>query len=170
MIDLRSEAVVTLLALAIGFAGGAHVRGKWDDAQAAKRALALEQTQKKEAERVAQVTAAIDRTAAQGAQLESNISQAIAAEVPNHVPKTVTCPAFVDAVRVLNNAAASGVSLPAPAREPDGPPAAAADDPGAVAEHAAEAERITVANLNQCRADARRQRELQEWIEGVSQQ
>jgi outer membrane murein-binding lipoprotein Lpp len=163
--DLRAEGIVLAIAVAVGAIAGSHYTHKYDKAQEDRAELARQQAQARERERTDVVTAQADTHAAKVADENARVNQSIVSEVPNRVPKTVSCPAFVDAVRVLNNAAASGVPVSAPARPADVPAAPVADDPGP---DPAEVERVNVENLGQCRADAARFRELQNWIDGVS--
>lgn len=84
-------------------------------------------------------------------------NQAVYIEVPKYVTKIVHDPECVHAMRVLNDAAASGVPVSDAAAATDD----AADDAQDVAATVAE-------NIGQCRADLERFAGLQEWVRGVS--
>ena len=156
-IPLWFYAVAAAVLLVMGGMEGAHLQGNYDDEVASKLAAKQAQAAAAERARTDVVTAQADTKAAAAAADNEQKNETLLQEVPHVVQKDLSRAGFVDAVRVLNNAGASGL----PVSETAGP----ADDTPA----AAEAVASTVAeNLGQCRADLERFSQLQDWIDGVS--
>lgn len=150
-------AVAAAVLLVIGAAGGAHVQGDVDDARAEKLVAAADKAARIESARIAGIGASTDHTAAAAIVENAQKNQALLQEVPRVVEKNTTRAGFVDAVRLLNNAGASGLPVSEAAGPVDDSPAAAEAVASTIAE-----------NIGQCRADLERFGQLQAWLEQVS--
>jgi uncharacterized membrane protein YqiK len=150
------DLVIAALLFGGGAATGAHLMGKHDDAKASALVAQAARAAMIERARTDAVTAGADKMAATSQVENEHKNAALSQEVPRVITKTITLYRYVDAMRVLNNAAATGMPV--------------SQSAGPVDDSPENAERVAAGitdNLSQCRADLERFGQLQDWIAGV---
>lgn len=140
----------------MGAATGSHFQHVEDVVKADALVAAAVKAEKLERARTDKVNELADQGAARAVLADQQKNIAIVKEIDHVVQRDTSRAGFADAVRVLNNAAASGLPVSAPAGPPD-------DSPGAIEAVAG----VVTENIAQCRADLGRFVELQQWIEGI---
>jgi hypothetical protein len=150
------DLVVAAILFVGGAATGAHMMGRHDDARAAALVAQAAAAAQVERTRTDKITVAADQGAAASQVKNDHENEELAKEVPRVVTKTITLVRYVDAMRVLNNAAATGLPV--------------SDTAGPVDDSPEAAERVAAGiteNIGQCRADLERFGQLQDWLAGV---